>query len=934
MSGNGKLLWDIVQRQGCCVVNSTPKCKGVITRSRVKGNTKEESVLDYVMINSRMVPYLEEMEIDESKTKALTRYSKGLPIPSDHNFVKCTFNIPLQKRLKPREEIYCLRNKASLKKFKENTTHTTRFSDCFNAGCEGIQKEGRKWLKTLQKTIHTCFRKVRVTEKKKDIVQEQIDERQKLKQSIVQTTNAHQRHGLEDKLHQIEKNISDNCELKYCDMIKEQVKSITNTNGSTNNTAVWNLRRKIFPKPAQHMSGKKDKDGNLITNPEKLKELYIEAYMERLTHREMSPELLKLRTLREQLFVKRLELSKKNKSPDWTMEDLDKVLHHLKKKKATDPTGLVNELFMIENIGKDLKDSILLMMNAIKNSHQQPEFMSMANVTSLWKGKGSKDDIEHERGIFILNILRMIKDRLIHNDIKKVINMSDSQVGGREGYSIRNHLFILYSCLNSANRHESPPIDIHLYDLSKCFDGLWLEECCNNLYEAGITDDKLAMIYEGNQTNRVAVKTPGGLTRRETIERIVTQGGVTGSLCCAVQTDKIGKDALENDKFLYMYKGKVGIPTLAMIDDIAKISECGTDSVIDNAYVNARIEQTKQRFNGSKCHTMHAGKTIRPCSTLKAHNTRMDMVKEEKYVGDIVTNDGKHTRNIASRRSKGIGVISEITTTLNGLCLGPHHFSVALTFRQTMLLTVLLTNSETWLRLLKKDIEKLERVDHMLLRKLFQVPRSTPTASLYLETGCIPIKYVIKMKRILYLHHILTRKDDALISRALWAQVNQPVKGDWCTVVSEDMETIGLSLSYQDIKNTNEDTLKTLIINKIQITAFNELMSKKETNSKLKTLKYTNLDLQHYLSVSSNLNNEEKRMMFRWRSHMIKVNCNYGLKEAMCPLCTIERDTQYHLLTCPKLVIPGPWNIIRVMKALRLREVILEQNNANDKTDL
>ena len=89
-------------------------------------------------------------------------------------------------------------------------------------------------------------------------------------------------------------------------MIKEQVKSITNTNGSTNNTAVWNLRRKIFPKPAQHMSGKKDKDGNLITNPEKLKELYIEAYMERLTHREMSPGLLKLRTLRERLFAERL----------------------------------------------------------------------------------------------------------------------------------------------------------------------------------------------------------------------------------------------------------------------------------------------------------------------------------------------------------------------------------------------------------------------------------------------------------------------------------------------------------------------------------------------------------------------------------------------------------------------------------------------------
>ena len=145
-------------------------------------------------------------------------------------------------------------------------------------------------------------------------------------------------------------------------------------------------------------------------------------------------------------------------------------------------------------------------------------------------GKGAKDEIENERGIFFLNILRMIKDRLIHNDVKEVVKMSDSQVGSREEYSLRNHLFILYSCINSAIQKESPPIDIHMYDLSKCFDGLWLEECCNNLYEAGVVDDKLALIYEGNCMNQVAIRTPAGLSNRETIERIVTQGGVTGPM--------------------------------------------------------------------------------------------------------------------------------------------------------------------------------------------------------------------------------------------------------------------------------------------------------------------------------------------------------------------------------------------------------------------
>ena len=584
-----------------------------------------------------------------------------------------------------------------------------------------------------------------------------------------------------------------------------------------------------------------------------------------------------------------------------------------------------------------MKQSILLLMNKIKMEYEEPEFMKMANITSFWKGKGSKRDIENERGIFILNILRMIKDRLIHNDIKKVMRLSDSQVGARSEFSVRNHLFIIYSCLNSVNQKESPAIDVHMYDLTKCFDGLWLEECCNNLFEAGVIDDKLALIYEGNTVNKVAVKTPGGLSERRTVKRIVTQGGVTGPICCAVQTDKMGKDSLNNNKHLYMYKGQVGIPTLAMVDDIAKISECGTPAVIDNSFINARIEQSKQLFNGSKCHSIHAGGKAQVCSKLKAHRTTMDIVNEEKYVGDIVTGDGKHSKNIAARRSKGIGMISEITNILDGLFLGSHYFPTALILRQAMLISVLLTNSETWLRLSKKDMNRLEGVDRMFLRRILQVPTSTPTSALYLETGCVPIRLVMKMKRIMYLYHILTREDAALIKRAFIAQiaqVNQPVKGDWCIVVKEDLNDIGLShLTFESISSLSEESLRALVKAKLRETALRHLLSEKERSSKLKSLKYTSLSIQPYLTTESKLNVNEKRMLFRWRSHMISVKQNWGMKDAKCPLCNDSNDSQYHLLTCPHLARRQPWNIQSVMEALRLREILLEKKLNEDATN-
>ena len=925
MSGNGKLLQEMIQRRNCTVVNSTEKCKGVITRSRMKGKKKEESVIDFVIVNSLMKPYIEEMEIDESKVLALTRFKKGKPVPSDHNFLSCTFNIPVIRQTSSRQEVLCLRNKADLKTFKEKTSKTNRFTRCFTNDGD-IQKEGKKWMKTLQNTIHKCFRKVRIVQKKKSHIQEQLDTRRKLQSDIKHAQTAEERHKLEDKLQEVEDKISEDCETEHYEKITSQLQSITNNDGTTNTTGVWRLRQKMFPKPIEHLTAKRDKKGNLVTDPEALKEIYIDGYVDRLQHRKMIPELLKLKTLREELFHQRLTLSKENKSPKWTMDDLDQALRHLKERKATDPTGLVNELFTIQNIGEDLKESILILMNKIKENFQHPKFMSMANITSLWKRKGAKDDIDNERGIFILNVLRMIKDRLIHNDIKKVLEMSDSQVGARNEFSIRNHLFIIYSCLNSANQNESPPLDLHMYDLTKCFDGLWLEECCNNLFEAGVTDDKLALIYEGNRINQVAVKTPGGLTERKIIERIVTQGGVTGPICCAVQTDKLGKDAMNSNEYLYMYKGTVGIPTLAMVDDIAKVSVCGTPAVIDNAYVNARIEQSKQLFNGSKCHSIHAGKQRRPCDTLIAHDTEMEVVEKEKYVGDIITGDGKHTKNVTTRRSKGLGIISEIVTILDGLCLGPHYFTTALLMRQCMLLSILLFNSETWLRLTKKDLNKIEAVDRMFLRRIFHVPNSVPTSFLYLETGCIPLHYVMKMKRVMFLHHILTREDNALIKRVFWAQVQQPVKGDWCLIVREDLESIGLAdLSFEKIQKMEKEALRTLLKNQVRETAFNNLIAEKRKCSKLSGLDYSSLECQSYLSPQSNLTNKMKRTLFRWRSHTINVSHNIGKKEALCPLCEKAEDTQYHLLTCQMLAIPEPWNIESVIQALRKREIILEQ---------
>ena len=170
-------------------------------------------------------------------------------------------------------------------------------------------------------------------------------------------------------------------------------------------------------------------------------------------------------------------------------------------------------------MGLDLKKGLLNLMNGIKENMQFPEQILFANISSIFKQKGSRFELNSERVIFILSIFRKTLDKLIYQEKYPFIDsaMSDSNIGSRKDRNIKNHLFILYGIINSVLKEENSCIDNQIFDLVQCFDGLWLDECMNNVFESLPSeqqDDKLALIYESNVKNLVAVKTPVGQKTR------------------------------------------------------------------------------------------------------------------------------------------------------------------------------------------------------------------------------------------------------------------------------------------------------------------------------------------------------------------------------------------------------------------------------------
>ena len=542
---------------------------------------------------------------------------------SDHNTIIFHMNLNFVQKKQDRIEMFNFKNLECQEKFFHLTETKNELVKCFQNGAE-FENQSNEWYKNLNKYFQQSFIKIRSCKNKKNLneLDKLLSKRTELIQKMKKTYEE-KKEEAQNELEETEKKISELSAEENRNKVVDNFASLSDSDGTTNQNGFWAIKRKIFPKNKESLPfAKHDIQGKLVSSQKELKNLYLQTFTRRLRHRPIKKDLEYLKNIKEELCAKRMEMSRLNKSDPWKKQDVLKVLSYLKAGKSRDPHGLINEIFKPGVGGRDFQLSFLNMANKIKDHIFIPKFMQYANIVSIYKGKGSKMDLDNDRGIFIVNIFRSILMKMVYNDKYETVDeiMSDSNVGARKDKNIRNHIFVLNGVINEAVNKKKHGIDIQILDYKQCFDSMWMEECMNDLWEAGIQDDKLALIYKMNEETNVSVKTPFGFTESEVVKRVVMQGETFGPLCCSVQVDTFGKECTVKNKLLYKYKGEVGVPPLAMVDDLVCISNCGINSVLMNGFINAKTNMKKLQFAPTKCHKMHVGASSSYCPELTVDN--------------------------------------------------------------------------------------------------------------------------------------------------------------------------------------------------------------------------------------------------------------------------------------------------------------------------
>ena len=211
-----------------------------------------------------------------------------------------------------------------------------------------------------------------------------------------------------------------------------------------------------------------------------------------------------------------------------------------------------------------------------------------------------------------------------------------------------------------------------------------------------------------------------------------------------------------------------------------------------------------------------------------------------------------------------------------------------------------LHNSEIWYGLNQSDINQLEEVDKLLLRRVFETSSSSCIESFYLELGIIPIHIIIMARRVKYLHYLVNLKEDEMLFNVFSTQWKYPARDDWTIQVQNDMKKLNINMNWEEMKMMSTQSFKRLVKIKTKEVTLDYLLTIKEKHKKMENLKYTELKMQKYLKDKDIPVHEARNLYkYRTRSAHFKENLKGSYLSTACPLCFVQLDTQEHSFQCP-----------------------------------
>ena len=407
---------------------------------------------------------------------------------------------------------------------------------------------------------------------------------------------------------------------------------------------------------------------------------------------------------------------------------------------------------------------LIPMIMTIWEEETIPSSWNQGNVTSLWKGKGDKEDLHNYRGITTSSAIGTIFDALIDNRIESTVPFTQAQGGGKRGASTCDHLFLMRATIDIAIKQKRSTF-VTFFDVSKAYDNVNNEDMLTIMWDKGLRGKSWRILKNLNQNLKATMKTRFGPTRQIEMEIGGKQGSrLTGRMFSKLM-DMLAEE-LEVSGEGFRIDDQLIIAVLLWVDDIVSC----VDGLKNQEEILKKVHEFslkhRLKWGQSKCQVMRVGKHEDQPKEWNFGEMKIHETTTYKYLGDLISSDGKNGKNLESRKNK----LQVTTVTVNSIAasevLRGIETSVLIELHEKVVIPGLLANAESWSLNRGEKIE-IERMETQALKYFFDLPIHTPTPAILYSLGTLYTNQRIDQKRLNYLHRILTRNDNHWTNRTL-----------------------------------------------------------------------------------------------------------------------------------------------------------------------
>ena len=351
------------------------------------------------------------------------------------------------------------------------------------------------------------------------------------------------------------------------------------------------------------------------------------------------------------------------------------------------------------------------------------------------------------------------------------------------------------------------------------------------------------------------------------------------------------------------------LAVLLWVDDVVTFAE----GVEHQQMILKRIDEFaikhKLKWGPSKCNVMRVGHHSDSITEWKLGDVNISECQSYKYLGDYITNDGKNSVNLESRKNRLRATTIKINSIAETEVLQLIESYVLIEFHEKISISSLLTNCESW-NLKKGEMDSLEKMEIQALKHLFDLPTHTPTPAVIFSLGTLYTRQRVHKRQLLYLHKILKKYDGQWTKRAL--EILEEKNLGWYKNIKKTLEEYGLPTDFGTIKTIPRRTwirnVGCLIeqMNKKRLSDDCHKTTDGNTTPKTKTISIIEQIEDPYYQKGfqdelKQLFKHEFKTIIMARFRMLECGKNFkGTLQEMCNVCKCIDNENHRLNDCTK----------------------------------